>query len=125
MTLSCSLVIPKLQRQYTDNFDGDSHFQNLMTPYVVPTPLGLVRYSLPSTPEAPSSPIYSIPTTPHWVPPTPVYSLPYPAVTSIPSDCSLPSALTIVPPSPSVYSGTGDNSIPEMDPDFGACLSHL
>ena len=68
--------------------------------------------------------MYPIPTTPHWVPPSPIYSLRYPPATSIPSDCSILSALTM-PPAPPVYSGVGDNSIPEMVPDFWACPSHF
>jgi len=84
------------ERRYSDHFDGYSHCQKAMTPYVVQTPPGLVRYSLPSLPETPS-PTYSSPTPPHWVGPTPVCCLPHPPVTS--------GALPTPPSSPVIYSG--------------------
>ena len=95
--------------QSPDHFDGYSHWQKAMTPYVVQTPPGLVRYSLPSLPETPS-PTYSTPTPPHWVAPTPVCCLFHPPVTSSPFDRSLPGALPTPPASPAIYSGLGNVS---------------
>jgi len=101
------------ERRYSDHFDGYSHCQKAMTPYVVQTPPGLVRYSLPSLPETPS-PTYSSPTPPHWVAPTPVCCLPHPPVTS--------GALLTPPASPVIYSGLGNVSgfceFPTGDSDF-------
>ena len=97
------------ERRCPDHFDGYSHCQKAMTPYVVRTPPGLVRYSLPLLPETPC-PTYSMPTTPHWIAPTPVFSLPHPPVPSSPSDGSFPSALPTHPTPPAIYSGVGNDS---------------
>jgi hypothetical protein len=109
------------ERRYPDHFDGYSPCQKAMTPYVVQTPPGLVRYSLPSLPETPI-PTYLMPTTPHWVAPTPVCCSPHPPVTSSPFDRSLPGALPTPPASPVIYSGVGNDSsfceFPTGDSEF-------